>query len=151
MNLFTFRWAVVMGICAAGTDLQAQLPRALTEGMRLSNQISRALALEPDVQKNVMEVALQGDACLAHWRAHQDSAEASSMSEAQLLNVLAMVRKETTRCRTERQDNIRNLLPDSLKAKFSALDKPARPNVLHFGLHNRMDCEVCITPKPPQE
>ena len=45
MSLFTFRWAVVVVVvvCAAGTDLQAQLPRALTEGMRLSNQISSAL------------------------------------------------------------------------------------------------------------
>ena len=151
MSLFTFRWAVVVVVCAAGTDLQAQLPRALTEGMWLSNQISSALALEPAMQQEVLEVALQGDACLAHWRAHQDSAEASSMPEAKLLNVLARVRKETTRCRTERQDNIRNLLPDSLKAKFNALDEPARPNVLHFGLHNRMDCKVCVTLKPPQK
>ena len=103
------------------------------------------------MQRQVLEVALQGDACLAHWRALQDSAEASSMPEAELLNVLAMVREETTRCRTERQNNIHDILPDSLKARFSALDEPARPNVLHFGLHNRMDCKVCVTPKSPQE
>ena len=151
MSLFTFRWAVVVVVCAAGTDLQAQLPRALTEGMRLSNQISSALALEPDMQQEVLEVALRGDACLAHWRALQDSAEVSSMPEAELLNVLAMVREETTRCRTERQNNIHDILPDSLKARFSALDEPARPNVLHFGLHNRMDCKVCVTPKSPQQ
>ena len=151
MSLFTFRWAVVVVVCAVGTDLQAQLPRALTEGMRLSNQISSALALEPDMQQEVLEVALRGDACLTHWRALQDSAEASSMPEAELLNVLAMVREETTRCRTERQNNIHDILPDSLKARFSALDEPARPNVLHFGLHNRMDCKVCVTPKSPQQ
>ena len=150
MSLFTFRWAVVVAICTVGTDLRAQLPRALTEGMRLSNQISSALALEPDVQKDVFEVALQGDACMAIWRALQDSAEASSMQEAELLNVLAMVREETSRCRTERHNNIHNILPDSLKAKFIALDEAARPNVLHFGLHNRMDCKVCVTPKSPQ-
>ena len=151
MSPFTLRWAVVVVVFAAGTDLQAQLPRALTEGMRLSNQISSALALEPDMQQEVLEVALQGDACLTHWRALQDSAEASSMPEAELLNLLAKVREETTRCRTERQNNIHNILPDSLKARFSALDEPARPNVLHFGLHNRMDCEVCVTPKSPQK
>ena len=112
MSLFTFRWAVVVVVCAAGTDLQAQLPRALTEGMRLSNQISSALALEPAMQQEVLEVALQGDACLTHWRALQDSAEASSMPEAELLNLLAKVREETTRCRTERQNNIHDILPD---------------------------------------
>ena len=151
MSLFTFRWAVVVVVCATGTDLQAQLPRALTEGMRLSIQISSALALEPDMQQEVLEVALQGDACLTHWRSLQDSAEASSMPEAELLNLLAKVREETTRCRTERQNNIHDILPDSLKAMFSALDEPARPNVLHFGLHNRMDCKVCVTPKSPQK
>ena len=73
------------------------------------------------------------------------------MPEGELLKVLTRVREETTRCRNERQDNIRNLLPDSLKAKFKALDAPSRPNVLHFGLHNRMDCEVCVNPKPSEE
>lgn len=73
------------------------------------------------------------------------------MPEADLLTVLTKVREETTRCRDERQEHIRNLLPDSLKAKFNALAAPARPNVLHFGLHNRMDCEVCVNPKPSEE
>ena len=141
--------AVVTWVACA--SLQAQLPGALTEGMRLSNQISGALALQPDVRQQVLEVALQADACLAHWRSCQDSAEASTMLEAELLNVLTKVREETTRCRDERHENIRNLLPDSLKAKFNALDAPARPNVLHFGLHNRMDCEVCVNSKPSEE
>ena len=148
---FTRRGAIAVLMWAACASLQAQFPRALTEGMRLSNQISSALPLEPDVQQQVLEVALQGDACLAHWRAHQDSAEASNMPEAELLKVLTQVREETTRCRNARQDNIRNLLPDSLKVKFNALDAPARPNVLHFGLHNRMDCEVCVNPNPSEE
>ena len=145
------RWAVTVLMWAACANLQAQFPRALTEGMRLSNQISSALPLEPDVQQQVLEVALQGDACLAHWRAHQDSAEASTMPEAELLKVLTRVHQEKSRCRNARQDNIRNLLPDSLKVKFNALDAPARPNVLHFGFHNRMDCEVCVNPKPSEE
>ena len=77
-----------MLLWAACANLQAQFPRALTEGMRLSNQISSALELELDVQRQVLEVALHGDACLAHWRAHQDSAEASTMPEGELLKVL---------------------------------------------------------------
>ena len=147
----TRRWAVAVVMWAACANLQAQLPGAMTEGMRLSNLISGALALQPDIRQQVLEVALQGDACLAHWRAHQDLAEASTMPEAELLNVLTKVRKETTRCRDERQENIRNLLPDSLKAKFNALDAPARPNVLHFGQHNRIDCEVCVNSKPSEK
>lgn len=151
MTRFACKWAVVVAMSVAGIGSQAQLPRALTEGMRLSNQVSSALGLQPDVQMKVLEVALQGDACLAHWRAQQVSAEASSMPEAELLHLLTKVREESSRCRNERQDNIRKLIPDSLKMKFNALDEPARPNVLHFGLHNRMDCEVCVTTKPPQE
>ena len=147
----TSRWVTAVVMWAVCAGVQAQLPRALTEGMRLSNQIFNALELQPDVRQQVLEVALQGDACLAHWRAHQDSAEASTMPEADLLTLLTKVREETTRCRDERQEHIRNLLPDSLKAKFNALDAPARPNVLHFGLHNRMDCEVCVNPKPSEE
>jgi hypothetical protein len=103
------------------------------------------------MQQQVLEVALQGDACLAHWSALRDSAERSNTPEAELLKLIATVREEATRCRAERQDNIRNLLPDSLKMKFNALDEPALPNVLHFGLHNRMDCDVCVTPKPSRE
>jgi uncharacterized UBP type Zn finger protein len=145
------RWCVVLFLGAMSVEARGQLPRALTEGMRLTNQVSRALALQSRMQKQVLEVALQGDACLAHWKAFRDSAEASSMPEAELLELIASVHEEVARCRTERQDNIRNLLPDSLKMRFNSLDEPALPNVLHFGLHNRMDCNVCVTPKPSRE
>jgi hypothetical protein len=46
-------------------------------------------------------------------------------------------------CKTSRNVLTTLALPQELRAKFEQLISPSRPAVLHFGIHNRMDCNVC--------
>jgi len=46
-------------------------------------------------------------------------------------------------CKTSRNVLITLALPQELRVRFEQLISPSRPAVLHFGIHNRMDCNVC--------
>ncbi len=48
-------------------------------------------------------------------------------------------------CKTSRNVETTLALPQGLRVKFEQLIAPGRPAVLHFGIHNRMDCNVCKT------
>jgi hypothetical protein len=106
-----------------------------TESMRVAQDVARSLALLPDDAQRVLEAALPWDACLAHWNAQQDSLESADIGEAA--------------CRQQRKRDIRAALPEHLRAPYDDLAQPERPAVLHFGLHNRMECVVC-KPSPPE-
>ena len=46
-------------------------------------------------------------------------------------------------CKTSRNVLTTLALPQELRVRFEQLISPSRPAVLHFGIHNRMDCNVC--------
>jgi hypothetical protein len=46
-------------------------------------------------------------------------------------------------CKTSRNVLTTLALPQELRVRFEQLISPSRPAVLHFGIHNRMDCDVC--------
>jgi len=120
-----------------------------TESMRVAQDVARSLALLPDDAQRVLEAALPWDACLAHWNAQQDSLESADISEAALLASMADVRRELAACRQQRKRDIRAALPEPLRTTYDDMAQPERPAVLHFGLHNRMECVVC-KPSPPE-
>jgi len=120
-----------------------------TESIRVAQDVARSLALPPDDAQRVLEAALPWDACLAHWNARQDSLESADISEAALLASMADVRRELAACRQQRKRDIRAALPEPLRTTYDDMAQPERPAVLHFGLHNRMECVVC-KPSPPE-
>jgi hypothetical protein len=132
------------GVCWAQFD---GLPA--TESIRVAQDVARSLALLPDDAQRVLEAALSWDACLAHWYAHQDSLESADIGEEALLAALADVRRELAACRQQRKRVIRAALPEHLRTPYDDMAQPERPAVLHFGLHNRMECVVC-KPSPPE-
>jgi hypothetical protein len=124
-----------------GTLVQGQIP--LTESMRAALDVSQALELSPTLSQKLLTVALPADACLAHWTAMRDSLEQSSISEEDLLVEVLTIQEAMKACRQSRRDNMRQALPESYHQAFDQFSDPAKPAVLHFGLHNRMDCNVC--------
>ena len=116
---------------------------ALTESMRVAQEVTTQLALDEAAATKLLEAALPWDACLAHWNAFRDSVESANIEEAQLLEALVMVRSKLGACRTERSLAIRTSLDSLQRLEFDKLSLPEKPRVLHFGLHNRMDCVVC--------
>ena len=121
----------------------------LTESMRAARDVSSQLGLDEIQSQAILEAALPWDACLAHWNDIQDSLEAAPMSESELLQALGPVGIALGECRASRSKDIRAALDSSVRVDFDALALPERPRVLHFGVHNRMDCNVCKTPQSP--
>jgi len=117
--------------------------------MRAARDVSSQLGLDEVQSQAILEAALPWDACLAHWNDIQDSLEAAPMSESELLQALGPVGIALGECRASRSKDIRAALDSSVRVDFDALALPERPRVLHFGVHNRMDCNVCKTPQPP--
>ena len=137
----------VMGLSLASWG---QVPGLrLTESMRAVRDVSSQLGLNEVQSQAILQAALPWDACLAHWNHIQDSLEAAPMSESELLKALGPVRTALGDCRSSRSKDIRAALDSSARVAFDALALPERPRVLHFGVHNRMDCNVCKTPQPP--
>ena len=111
--------------------------------MRVAQEVTTQLALDEATAAKLLEAALPWDACLAHWNAFRDSVESANIEEAELFEAMVMIRSNLDDCRTERSLAIRASL-DSLQClDFDKLSLPEKPRVLHFGLHNRMDCVVC--------
>jgi len=54
-------------------------------------------------------------------------------------------RENFKQCKTSRNVLTTLALPQELRVRFEQLISPSRPAVLHFGIHNRMDCNVCKT------
>jgi len=145
-------WILALGAVSTwsmGTPAWSQItPFPVTESMRAAQDVARGLNAPDSLAQALLEAALPTDACLAHWNAVQDSLEAAPISEADLLAQLTEVRAALGACREDRRLAMRNALPDDLKRSFDELAQPNRPNVLHFGLHNRMECVVCKPEKP---
>ena len=134
--LYVISTTTVMGHCQT-------LDFAVTESMRVAQEVTTQLALDELTAAKLFEAALPWDACLAHWNAFRDSVESANIEEAELLEAMVLVRSNLGACRTERSLAIRASLDSLQRLDFDKLSLPEKPRVLHFGLHNRMDCVVC--------
>ena len=119
----------------------AQFP--VSESIRVAQDVSQALGLEAELAQHVLEAALPADRCLGHWQAQRDSLERAAISEDALMEQVTAIQAAMKACRADRNAAMRAALPDSLHPPFDDFRAPAKPAVLHFGLHNRMDCVVC--------
>ena len=116
---------------------------AMTESMRLAQEVSTQLALDDEAAAKLLEAALPWDACLAHWNAVRDSLDSTNIEETMLLEAMVAVRSQLGECRSQRSVAIRASLDSLSRLEFDKLSLPEKPRVLHFGLHNRLDCVVC--------
>lgn len=70
--------------------------------------------------------------------------EAESRNDAALADTLATLRAEEGAARNARNGRLLSTLPMELWPSFQAVLNPPKPAVLHFGVHDRMKCEVCV-------
>lgn len=138
-------WVMFLGLVWGECNAQTW---SLTEGMRTAQSVSFELNLSEELRNMVLNTALACDSCLTHWKMHQDSLQRAPLAETEILRAMQRASAEMTACRERRTQQIRAGLPDSLRSDFDNLNPPAKPQVLHFGIHNRMDCKVCKTQSP---
>lgn len=67
----------------------------------------------------------------------------TSLSEEDVLLRLNAVTQEKSDVRELRELDIKALLTPDQRAVYEEKIAPSKPAVLHFGVHNRMDCKVC--------
>jgi len=135
-------------LALVGGTLDAQRPLPATEGMTWASQVQSALSLPDSVAQRVWTASLSQDACLTHWRAVKDSAQSAELPEARVLELVMLANRESEACREARRLATRSLLPTDAQAGFDQWCAQSRPNVLHFGIHNRLDCVVCKPDSP---
>jgi hypothetical protein len=85
-------------------------------------------------RKEVWEILLEGDQCIS---------ELKTLRKNATLEELNRITKDLKQCLTRRNTSIQIVLPLKMRTVFQELTSPNRPAVLHFGLHNRADCNVC--------
>ena len=73
-------------------------------------------------------------------------AEEPSVNEEERLKDLNMRSDAIKRFRDERDLNIELALTPEQKEIYLTQIKIAKPQVLHFGVHDRMNCPVCFSP-----
>ena len=73
-------------------------------------------------------------------------AEEPSVNEEERLKDLNMRSEFIKKLRDERDLNVELALTPEQKEIYLTQIKIAKPQVLHFGVHDRMNCPVCISP-----
>lgn len=93
-----------------------------------------------DPRKELLRVVGTLQSCLAHETARIDSLEHAN-ADAALLSAAWADQKSCTAVRDAAMKAL--ILPAAHPLLMERL-YPPRPAVLHFGVHNRMNCDVCI-------
>jgi parvulin-like peptidyl-prolyl isomerase len=73
-------------------------------------------------------------------------AEEPKINDAARLEAMNMRSEAIKRFRDERDLNIELALTPEQKEIYLTQIKIAKPQVLHFGVHDRMNCPVCVSP-----
>ncbi len=73
-------------------------------------------------------------------------AEQPSVNEEERLKDLNMRSEFVKKLREERDLNVELALTSEQKEIYLTQIKIAKPQVLHFGVHDRMNCPVCVSP-----
>ena len=103
----------------------------------LETVYSRARNWGGKTRKQVWAILLEGDQCISELKRQRKNAT---------LEELQRITNKIKQCLTRRNTSIQIVLPLKMRTVFQELTSPNRPAVLHFGLHNRADCNVCKTP-----
>ncbi|MBM72417.1 MAG: hypothetical protein CL847_06505 [Crocinitomicaceae bacterium] len=97
-----------------------------------------------EMRSEVFDLIVKCDYCIEDYNKKIKEVEKSVVSEDEILESVTELYRRKKRCIELRNAQIHLKLPFELRATFNELIAPNRPDVLHFGIHNRADCNVCI-------
>lgn len=111
---------------------------------RFVDQLRTELALDSVQRTAVDDLFLKAHREINLVEHEVDSLERSSMSEDELNLRVAVLNQEKKDIREYRELDLLNLLTVEQQVIYNEKIKPAKPQVLHFGIHDRAKCNVCI-------
>ncbi|MGB0423467.1 MAG: hypothetical protein ACPGED_04070, partial [Flavobacteriales bacterium] len=68
----------------------------------------------------------------------------TSFTEKELSIRLVVLRQNQKDERSLRELDLKNVLSEEQLVVYEKDIQPSKPKVLHFGIHNRADCKVCV-------
>ena len=96
-----------------------------------------------EMRSEVFDLIVKCDDCIEDYNKKIKEVEKSMVLEDEILERVTELYKRKKGCVELRNAQINLKLPLELRTTFNELIAPNRPAVLHFGIHNRADCNVC--------
>lgn len=133
----------VLVMCSATKVANAQQLTAADERKRLAMHELLELNL---VQQRVLDTLLVGyQRKFSEIDARLKAAERDpALSEDDVVLRMNVLTQEKADLREVRELDLKMLLTPMQRTIYEERIAPAKPQVLHFGIHNRMDCKICV-------
>jgi len=96
------------------------------------------------VRKKVFDIINEADNSLNDLRKTIKEVESSSQTEEEILKAMIKLNNQKKDIRADRNVSIKLYLHRNLWPQFDVITGVNRPSILHFGIHNRLDCRVCL-------
>ena len=106
-------------------------------------KLKQELGLSPAQATQVDSLYSTCNLALQIVEAEIDRIEASEASEREINIRVSIKSQEKKDLKAEREQALLRILTEDQRTAYETDIKPAKPAVLHFGIHNRADCKVC--------
>lgn len=139
IGLVSFVFLLVLGIAKVGNA--QDLPPV---DQRKRDAISEQIKLHPLQEQLLDSIFVDYGRKIADVDMRLKAIERDpDLSEDQVVMRMNVLSQEKNDLRALRELDIQTLFTPDQKKAYAERIQPAKPAVLHFGIHNRMDCNVC--------
>ena len=111
--------------------------------LKLLENLKQNLSLTTDQQKDLEVLVVNAASEIDSLEQVKAEVQRVSDDEAFILTQIKVVNQQIKDVREMRDLEIQSKLNVEQLAIYNEKIKPTKPQVLHFGLHNRADCKVC--------
>lgn len=111
--------------------------------MDLETVLGSSLIWKGEVRAKVFGLIEKTDQKLEEYDKNIKTVQSSNLSEEQIMYEVVSLQGAKKSALKLRNASIKLALPQELRIVFEELTSETRPAVLHFGIHNRADCNVC--------
>ena len=134
----------ILSIVAVLCNLHASSQELSARDSRFIDQLRTELALD-SVQQKAVDTLFWNSHLDMNVVAHEvDSLERADISEEILNLKIAVLNQKKKDIREFRELGLMDVLTREQQTIYSKRIKPSKPQVLHFGIHDRAKCNVCI-------
>ena len=134
----------ILSIVAVLCNLHASSQELSARDSRFIDQLRTELALD-SVQQKAVDTLFWNSNLDMNVVAHEvDSLERADISEEILNLKIAVLNQKKKDIREFRELGLMDVLTREQQTIYSKRIKPSKPQVLHFGIHDRAKCNVCI-------
>ena len=111
--------------------------------MDLETVLGSSLIWKGEIRAKVFGLIEKTDQKLEEYDKNIKTVQSSNLSEEQIMYEVVSLQGAKKSALKLRNASIKLALPQELRIVFEELTSETRPAVLHFGIHNRADCNVC--------